>query len=277
MGAARPALEAYERCLRLFPNLEPARLEPILFGKAVAQQLLKKFSEATESYGRVLELNPRSEEALSNAVAVHLELKDHATGRSVRGTTPEDPAGLRVAHEGLAAAAFALQDYEKAAAHCAALVKVAPDAFEGWFNLGVALEKAGRPEAAKAYGEALRLRPNDAELQLNLAVAYEESGDRAKARESYQRALELNPESTTALWNLALALEQDGKPAEAEKLYTRMLDQAPDSEDARFRLGCLRLELGDFRRRLRKPLMPAFGNARIGPKLCSTPASRTGN
>jgi hypothetical protein len=35
----------------------------------------------------------------------------------------------RVAHEGLAAAAFAALDYEKSAAHCAALVKVAPDAF----------------------------------------------------------------------------------------------------------------------------------------------------
>jgi tetratricopeptide (TPR) repeat protein len=52
MGAARPALEAYERCLRLMPNLEPPRLEPILFGKAVTLQLLKKFSEAADLYKR---------------------------------------------------------------------------------------------------------------------------------------------------------------------------------------------------------------------------------
>src|SRR5579864_4325502 len=78
LGAARPALEAYERCLRLVPNLEPARLEPVLFGKAVALQLLKKFSEAAEFYRRTLETNPRSEDALSNLIAVALELKDHA-------------------------------------------------------------------------------------------------------------------------------------------------------------------------------------------------------
>ena len=48
MGAARPALEAYDRCIRMFPNLEPARLEPVLFGKAVTLQMLKKFTEAAE-------------------------------------------------------------------------------------------------------------------------------------------------------------------------------------------------------------------------------------
>ncbi len=79
MGAARPALEAYERCLRLMPNLEPVRLEPILFGKAVALQLLKRFAEAAELYNRVLEQNPRSEDALANAIAAHLELKNYAT------------------------------------------------------------------------------------------------------------------------------------------------------------------------------------------------------
>jgi tetratricopeptide (TPR) repeat protein len=250
LGASRPALEAYERCLRLLPQLEPAKLEPVLLGKAVALQLLKKFPEAAELYARVLEQNPRSEEALANAIAVHLELKDYAAAGHCSEELLKIRGDSRAAHEGLATAAFAAQDYGKAAAHCAALVKVAPDAFEGWFNLGVALEKAGRPDAAKAYSEALRLRPNDADLHLNLGVAYQENGERDKARESYERALQLDANSPTALWNLALVLEQDRKFPDAEKLYVRMLDHAPDAahaEDARFRLGCLRLELGDFR------------------------------
>ena len=120
MGAARPALEAYERCLRLIPNLEPTRLEPILFGKAVALQLLKKFAEAAELYNRVLEQNPRSEEALANAITVHLELKDHAGAARCAEQLLKIRPDSRVAHEGLASAAFAAQDFEKAAAHCAA-------------------------------------------------------------------------------------------------------------------------------------------------------------
>jgi len=207
LGAARPALEAYERCMRLVPNLEPAKLEPVLFGKAVALQLLKKFPEAAELYGRVLKQNPCCEEALANLIGVQIELKDYPAAASCAEQLLNVRPDSRAAHEGLATAAFAVQDYEKASAHCAALVKVAPDAFEGWFNLGVALEKAGRPEAAKAYSEALRLRPNDASLHLNLGVAYQESGDSEKAKASYQRALELDPNSSTALWNLALVLE----------------------------------------------------------------------
>jgi len=249
-GAARQALEAYERCLRMVPQLDPARLEPVLFGKAVALQLLRKISEAAELYQKVLEQSPRCEEALANSIAVHLELKDFPAAIRCAEQLLKVRPDSRAGHEGLAAAAFAAEDYASAAIHCAALVKVAPDAFEGWFNLGVALEKAGRPDAAKAYAEALRLRPNDAELHINLGVACQDSGDKEKAMECYRRALQLDPDSATALWNLALLLEQERSFADAEKLYTHLLNKAPDAphaEDSRFRLGCLRLELGDFR------------------------------
>lgn len=249
-GAARPALEAYERCLRLVPHVEPAKLEPVLFGKAVALQLLKKVSEAAELYRKILEHSPRCEEALANSITVNLELKDFPAAAGFAEQLLKIRPDSRAGHEGLAAAAFAAEDYALAAAHCAALVKVVPDAFEGWFNLGVALEKAGRPDAAKAYAEALRLRPNDAELHINLGVACQESGDKEKAKECYRRALELDPDSATALWNLALVLEQEHSFADAEKLYTHLLEQTPDAphaEDSRFRLGCLRLDLGDFR------------------------------
>ena len=249
-GAARPALEAYERCLRLVPAIEPSKLEPVLFGKAVALQLLRKTSEAAEMYRKILEQSPRCEEALVNSIAVHLELKDFPAAAVCAEQLLQICPDSRAGHEGLAAAAFAAEDYARAAAHCAALVKVAPDAFEGWFNLGVALGKAGRPDAAKAYGEALRLRPDDAELHINLGVACQESGDTEKAKESYRRALAIDPNSDAALWNLALVLEQERSFADAEKLHTRLLNQAPDAphaEDSRFRLGCLRLELGDFR------------------------------
>ena len=77
LGAARPALEAYDRCLRLFASLDAVKLEGALFGKAVALQVQKKFAEAAEIYGRILQQNPRSEEALANSVAVYSELKDY--------------------------------------------------------------------------------------------------------------------------------------------------------------------------------------------------------
>ena len=98
MGAARPALEAYDRCLRLIPNLEPVRLEPILFGKAAALQLLKKFAEAAELYNRVLEQNPRSEEALTNAISAHLELKDHSAAARCAEQLLKIRPDSRIAH-----------------------------------------------------------------------------------------------------------------------------------------------------------------------------------
>jgi tetratricopeptide (TPR) repeat protein len=93
-GAARPALEAYERCLRLVPHLEPARLEPVLFGKAVALQLLRKVSEAAEVYHKILEQSPRCEEALANSIAVHLELKDFPAAAGYAEQFVENPPGF---------------------------------------------------------------------------------------------------------------------------------------------------------------------------------------
>jgi hypothetical protein len=185
----------------------------------------------------------------------------------------------RAAHEGLAAAAFAAEDYARAAAHCAALVKVVPDSFEGWFNLGVALEKAGRPDAAKAYAEALRLRPNEAELHINLGVACQESGDKEKAKECYKRALELDPNSATALWNLALVLEQENSlPMRKSSIHTSSIK--PPTPLMRMTRVSAWVACGSnsgIIRALPKPSTLVFGSEKTGLKRCSIPASPTGN
>src|SRR5712692_2561233 len=91
---------------RVFPGLEPAKLEPVLFGKAVALQLQKRFLEAAELYRRVLEKNPGNEEALANSIAVNLELKEYAAAaRDAEQLLKLQPES-GVAREGLATAAF---------------------------------------------------------------------------------------------------------------------------------------------------------------------------
>ena len=69
-----------------------------------------------------------------------------------------------VALEGLAAWACAAGDHALTAKFCTLLVSAVPGHFEGWFNLGLAHQKSGRWEqAAEAYEEALKLRPQSAE------------------------------------------------------------------------------------------------------------------
>jgi Flp pilus assembly protein TadD len=58
-------------------------------------------------------------------------------------------------------------------------------------------------EALFRYEKAAALKPGDAQVQNNLAVAYESIGDTARALASYKRALELAPQDAKIKRNYA--------------------------------------------------------------------------
>ena len=58
-------------------------------------------------------------------------------------------------------------------------------------------------EALFRFQKAAALSPNDSELQNNLAVAFEATGDTTRALAAYRRALELAPEETHIRRNYA--------------------------------------------------------------------------
>jgi Flp pilus assembly protein TadD len=58
-------------------------------------------------------------------------------------------------------------------------------------------------EALFRYEKAAALKPDDAQIQNNLAVAYESIGDSARALASYKRALTLAPQDTKIKRNYA--------------------------------------------------------------------------
>jgi tetratricopeptide (TPR) repeat protein len=141
-----------------------------------------------------------------------------------------------------AEAAFADARYEDAAVHCARLAEMAPDRAEPWLNLGVAYERAGRPdEAAAAYREAARRDPRSAAALVNLGALLHKHGEIEEAGSCYQRALKIEPDHAGPLYNAAMLIEQQGKADQAEALYLKS-----DSEGAWFRLGLLRLRRGDY-------------------------------
>jgi tetratricopeptide (TPR) repeat protein len=147
----------------------------------------------------------------------------------------------------LVAAAIARGDFKTAAQQGAQLVKIAPDSFEAWFNLGIAYQKTNRLEqAGQAYSEAIKIRPDSGLPYANLGATLQERGDVPAARKAYERALQLAPGHTGALWNLANVFERLGNNEEAEKAMEKLLENEPEREDAWFRLGYYRLLRGDY-------------------------------
>ena len=123
------ALANFDRCWS-----DAAQLR-VLFGKAVALQLLGRRHEAEAAYQRVLASDPKSEEALSNLIALCIEAHDlENAGRyslQLLDLAPESPAAL----QGLATVALEHREYEAAFRYCSRIVERTPDCVEAWHNL----------------------------------------------------------------------------------------------------------------------------------------------
>jgi len=89
--------------------------------------------------------------AAGQLIAAGIARKDQAAVKELSErlftALPNSPAALEDCHDRLSK-----NDFQAAVKHCSKLVEVAPQSFEGWFNLGVAWQELGRlDQAGKAY------------------------------------------------------------------------------------------------------------------------------
>jgi tetratricopeptide (TPR) repeat protein len=121
-----------------------------------------------------------------------------------------------------------------------------PAAWIAHNNLGVLLTGHGRlDEALRHLEEALRLRPDLAEIRVSLGAALLAAGRAAEAGEQYRRAVALSPELPSAHAGLGAALEREGRGAEALAALEEALRLEPEGADLRYRLAGLHLRRGD--------------------------------
>jgi len=103
------ALVCFDRCW------SGASRRRVLFGTAVALHLLRRFDQAEASYESVLALDPKAEEALSNLIAMCVEVFDleriQRYSRRLLDMNPRSEAAL----EGLALVAIERREHENAA------------------------------------------------------------------------------------------------------------------------------------------------------------------
>ena len=159
---------------------------------------------------------------------------------------PDAIAGL----VGLAGASFANGDFEAGGGgHTSRLTELAPNSYDHWFNLGVALQRLwGRlPASAAAYQRAGLIRPEATFAHINLGVVDRELGDLAGSRSAFEHAVQaaLLLERADLKLELASIVEGLGSLEEAEGMYAALVKTNPDLENAWFRLGYLRLQRGD--------------------------------
>jgi tetratricopeptide (TPR) repeat protein len=152
MNHPQEALEHFEQ---IRGEQIPGNPGQALFGKAVALQLLGRVREAGRAYEELLAMNPGSEEALSNWIALSVETRDFERARELSERLLALQPRSRVALQGLATVALEQEDHDAAASCCGRLLDVAPECLEAWHNLRIAIQHAQFGAAEPAF--AVRL------------------------------------------------------------------------------------------------------------------------
>ena len=104
----------------------------VLFGKAAALQLLRRFDEAESLYKEVLALDPKATEALSNLIAVSMEAFDLERVQGYARQLLEIAPQSAIALQALTLVSLERRDYEKASRHFTRLIESGGNSDRAW-------------------------------------------------------------------------------------------------------------------------------------------------
>jgi tetratricopeptide (TPR) repeat protein len=136
------------------------------------------------------------------------------------------------AHHGLGCALSELDRDDEAIAEFEEALRIRPDLAEVRFNLGAALECRKNIDAAlEQYRQAVRYEPTLAEAHYNLGVILANRGQNDEAIVEFQNTLKYKPDQANAHYNLATCLDGQGKCAEAMLSWREALRLQPNNVD----------------------------------------------
>lgn len=95
--------------------------------------------------------------------------------------------------------------------------------------------------------EQLRTDPDNLEVRLRLAYAYQQSGRLDAALAEYETVLASDPQNTAALYNEGIVYQRLGVQERAEKRFWDVLEVAPTHELAAKELGALYAQRKEYR------------------------------
>jgi arylsulfatase A-like enzyme/Tfp pilus assembly protein PilF len=188
-GSARAAVDIYRRAVSRWPS--DASLYHDL---AVAARAAGDTQEAMRAEQAALALAGSNAPALNGLGLLQAEAGDATSAAaSFEKATEQDPSNASF-WTNLGNARREIGDVDRAEhayRRALALDATYPDASNG---LGVILVQRKRPfEAIPLFRQAIERDPRLYEAQLNLGIAWQESGDRASAADAYRRVLTLAP------------------------------------------------------------------------------------
>jgi Flp pilus assembly protein TadD/TolB-like protein len=191
-----------------------------------------RYREAAEMFGKAARTAPNSYLALNNLGGASTMACDFtAANDAFRKALALDPA-YPPAISNLGLNQLWTGRYAEATGTLEMAVKLGPNDFRIWGNLGDAYRGQGHPDkAAEAYTRALtlareylRLNPRDTQAHQIVATSLAKTGHMAEAQEPMRQTLALDPKDPDVLANAATIAALAGRPAEAIEWLRKAVD-----------------------------------------------------
>jgi tetratricopeptide (TPR) repeat protein len=139
-------------------------------------------------------------------------------------------------------------DFALAVTNYQQIVKLQPEFFGAWANLGVALVRLGRfDEAIAAYRSALKLDPANKPVRMNLALAFYKKGDPRQAAAEFDALLKADPGNAQAATLMGDCYLQLGDHQRAIAVVAPAAEAHPEDLDAAYVLGSALIAAGKER------------------------------
>ena len=218
-GRVPEAVGHYREALRLKPDYDAAHVN---LGNALARS--GRSAEAQAQFREALRLRPDNTDALTDLG--NLALADGRYGEAVAQyeavlrIRPADPEVRRSCAEAHYRGANALGNsgnVREAAREYGEALRLWPDFAQARANLGLALASEGRaPEAVSELERAIQLKPDYAEAHAYLGQVLAGAGRLDDAIGQFEEALRISPGAAEVRYSLAAALRAAGRGAEAD-------------------------------------------------------------
>jgi tetratricopeptide (TPR) repeat protein len=136
---------------------------------------------------------------------------------------------------------------DEAAKEFGEAIRLNPGSAKAHVSLGSLLTAKGEfGEAQSHFEQALRIEPKNAEYHSGYAYLLDQLGRKDEAASESETAIRLAPKSAQAYYGYGAFLEKHGQPEEAITKYRQALQMDPGYVDAHIDLGTLLLEKGDL-------------------------------
>jgi Flp pilus assembly protein TadD len=205
---------------------------------------------------------PENTRALQQLAAAHLAERNLEKARQVQATLEARTGGNETASGNVFAIntkgrlLMASGDYAAAAGVFAEAVRLAPRDrtlhATVQMNLGVALEKLGRPQKAiERYRIAVKLKPGMVQPHTNLGAALLQMGEIDEAAVELHEAVRLDSGDFQSLTNLGLALVHQKKLGEAVAFFQRAVAAEPQRIRGHDNLASAYIDTGQYAEAMR--------------------------